>query len=140
MIWPFVIMGAAGMALVWLLGRLAWLGLQGWAHRRLYAREAALAQRICGKIVRHAPTGRVGFCVGIGRAQHRRLGCLRSKMIVQLVFCPACMAQVSRTGMAGLMVAMQGGHAQVVHAADVVAALSDEARAFRAAMESEAHE
>jgi hypothetical protein len=119
------------------LGRFAWGRLQGWAWRRCERRMMPDETRF-RKVLRHAPSGRVGLCVGTGFGMHRWLGWLCAEERIQMVMCPACARGILQPGLlagAAMMSAKMSGHVEVLASREVVAALPSEIEAFKAAME-----
>jgi hypothetical protein len=90
------------------------------------------------KVLRHAPSGRVGLCVGTGFGMHRWLGWLCAEERIQMVMCPACARGFLQPGLlagVAMMSAKMSGHVEVLPSREVVAALPSEIEEFKAAME-----
>lgn len=92
-----------------------------------------IGPRFIGKIVRHAPSGRVGFCIGVGHPPLKpwRLG---ARVMVQFVVCPECARGVRDWGILGAMIARASGHVEYRPIQEVVSALASEASEFSASM------
>ena len=113
-----------------------WDWLQRWLCNRVEARLKPEGRT--GKFLRHAPTGRVGLCVGGGIAKRwPRLGWLFTVEKIEMVFCPCCaqtILQPMPLSLMGKMRAKASGHVELMTARDVVAALMTEVEAFKAQM------
>jgi hypothetical protein len=119
------------------LGRFAWGRLQGWARRRCERRMMPDETRF-RKVLRHAPSGRVGLCVGTGFGTHRWLGWLCAEECIEMVMCPSCARGILQPGLMAfraMMSAKMSGHVEALPSREVVAALPSEIEDFNAAME-----
>lgn len=108
-------------------------GLQRLAAKRMRAKVDLIGPRFIGKIVRHAPSGRIGFCIGVGHPPLKpwRFG---ARIMVQFVVCPDCARGVREMGALGAMIAASSGHVEHRPIQEVVSALASEASEFSAAM------
>lgn len=135
----WVICCFAGYGSLWAMistARWSWEELQSWAERRVERRLKPDAWR--KKFLRHAKSGRVGLCVGSGFGKHRWLGWLRAEERIEFVRCAGCAKGILEPmprGIICMMVAKSVGHVEILPAREMVAALSQEIEAFRAAME-----
>ena len=85
----WLLLALAGADLLIRAGR--WLGVKvkAWMLDRTKSRTDAL-KPLMGKLVRHARTGRVGLCAGIGEVKHPRWGGYRPRVALMVCFCAKC--------------------------------------------------
>ena len=109
-------------------------GLQRLVAKRVRKKVDLIGPRFMGKIVRHAPSGVVGFCIGVGHSAIKpwRFG---ARIIVQFVTCPECARGVRDHGFVGVMMATATNHVEHRPIQEVVSALASEASEFSAAMQ-----
>jgi len=136
--WVFAWLAICALRCVWQDLQSLWGLLQRWAEKRAdrLLKPDPVRMR---KFMRHAPSGRVGLCIGSGIGKRwPRLGWLFTEDKIELVMCPACASGVLQpfpVAMMATMAAKMAGHVEVFTAREVVAALPCEIEAFKAAME-----
>jgi len=130
--WESAMLGCGQGALAAVGMYFAWSGVDRLAMRRLKTQADKIYPTYAGKILRHAPTGTVGVCVGLGPIRHDRWGFVRGKIFVALVRCPDCVRACIRGGPAGFAMAAQHGHVMYFHWRDVFAATAEERAEFSA--------
>lgn len=111
-------------------------GLQRLVAKRLKKLVDRVGPGFVGKIVRHAPTGTVGFCIGVGHGPIKPWR-WSAPIMVQFVPCPECACAVRDMGMMGVMIASAAGHVSHRPIREVVSALASEAATFSAAMKGD---
>lgn len=109
--------GLVGMARDWLQARL---------DRRGIALRDAASARCSGKVLRHAPTGDVGLCVGCGYWIEWKWGRPVVRARAMLVTCGSCARRARQFG----FTFPSGECVRCVDAADLVAPLAEEAERF----------
>lgn len=113
----------------------AWRLVQALAVRRMKRRMRQYDGWV-GKVLRHAPTGRVGFCASTGHTQHLRWGALAGRPMAQLVTCPQCACNTQTFGGFAAFGALAMGHCEMIPLSELTAALPCEQAEFLQRMES----
>lgn len=134
-IW-WVILGGLSVLVTNKLG--GWIGVRfrRWVFRRRERAIKLLMEQYGGKVLRHRPTGEVGYCVMAAFERHPKLSWLKVRPIAEIIVCGGCAASIqSGMGMMGLLIARAAGHSKFVPIKELVAALPDEVARFKTAKE-----
>jgi hypothetical protein len=89
-----------------------------------------------GKVLRHAPTGRIGYCTSTSHTLHPRWRGIGAKLMAQIVTCPKCAQNFKSHGPLHEIGASVMGHAELLPLSELTAALPCEQAEFLQRMES----